>query len=62
MLIDERNDARAGLSGMGLSMMAAAVFLPDGFEGAGDFVVAVDEQTGEAEVAEGMEELDLLGA
>ena len=61
VLVDEGDDAGAGFARMGLAVVAAAALLPDGFEGGDYFFAAVGEEAGEAEVAEGVEELDLLG-
>tara|TARA_Y100000994_G_C15317438_1_gene286529 strand:- start:282 stop:470 length:189 start_codon:yes stop_codon:yes gene_type:complete len=59
MLVDKGHYAGASPVVVGLAIMAAAVLLPDFFKGSGYFFDAVGEQAGKAEVAKGLEELDL---
>jgi hypothetical protein len=59
-LVDERHDTRAGLAVVWPGVVATAIFRPHHLELAGDLFDVVGQQAGQAEVAKGVEEGNLL--
>ncbi len=59
-LVGKRPAAGALVAVMNLAVMSAAMFLPDSLELLDDAVDAVGKQSGKNEIAEGVEEIELL--